>query len=190
MLHRWCSDGRFTCSGRVRAARGARACLLAGVLLVPPASVTEAQEAESRVLPAAAGGLVGVVGGGYIALAIIVAESRSGRFIHDLDDVLSWRSAPVVAGAITGAGLGVYSPPLLEAAVVYGALGMGVGALAGMALGSAFWDPPEGRWAGAAIGAGVGLVAGNVAGILYPFRSENDGSGSPLPLLMVRFPTR
>jgi hypothetical protein len=85
----------------------------------------------------------------------------------------------VIAGAAIGGSLGAYSPRRLEAAVVYGAAGLGLGGLAGFGIGSIIWSPPEGRWAGAAIGAGVGLAVGNLIGALSPYRAaEEDGDGA------------
>ena len=95
-------------------------------------------------------------------------EARFGRYIHDVDDVLGWRAAPILIGGVAGAGLGLYSPERLQGAVIYGAIGLGLGALGGMAVGNSIWDPPEGRWAAAAIGAGIGLIVGNTIGILNP----------------------
>lgn len=147
--------------------RTASTVLLLMALLVPlPA---QAQVIEERLLAVPVGAVLGTAGGGYVALASIVAESRMGRYIHDVDDVLGWRSAPVITGAAVGAALGFYSPRRLEAAAVYGVAGLGIGAVVGLGIGSLVWDPPEGRWAGAAIGAGVGLLAGNSLGILRPY---------------------
>lgn len=161
-----------------RAYRIAAALTLAAVLGQAAPRPAAAQDDESRLLATAAGGALGIVGGGYIALSVIVAESRAGRYVHDMSDILGWRSVPVIAGAVIGGSLGAYSPRRLEAAVVYGAAGLGLGGLAGFGLGSIIWSPPEGGWAGAAIGAGVGLVVGNLIGALYPYRdAEEDGNG-------------
>ena len=142
--------------------------------LCAPAAL-EAQDPQSRALATTLGAAAGFAGGGYLTLTVIVAESRAGRYLHDVDDVLGWRSAPVLIGALAGAGLGFFSPERLQGAAVFGAAGLGVGALAGLAVGSAIWDPPEGRWAGAAIGAGVGLVIGNVIGVLNPLNLFTEG---------------
>jgi hypothetical protein len=133
-----------------------------------------AQQPESRLLPAAVGGVTGVAAGGYIAISLIVAEARMGRYIHDSSDILGWRSLPVVSGAIIGTTLGALSPRRLESAILFGAFGLGAGTALGLGIGSLVWDPPEGRWAGAAIGAGVGLVAGNIFGMLTPLRETDE----------------
>jgi hypothetical protein len=148
--------------------------LLIALALLAPAPL-EAQDPQSRALATTLGAVSGFAAGGYLTLTVIVAESRAGRYVHDVDDVLGWRSAPVLIGALAGAGLGFYSPERLQGAAVFGAAGLGVGALAGLAIGSAIWDPPEGRWAGAAIGAGIGLVIGNVIGVLNPLNLFTEG---------------
>lgn len=166
------------------------AVLLALALLAP--APLEAQDPQSRVLATTLGAVVGFAGGGYITLTVIVAESRYGRYVHDVEDVLGWRTAPVLIGAVAGAGLGFYSPERLQGAVVFGAAGLAAGALAGLAVGSAIWDPPEGRWAGAAIGAGIGLVLGNVIGVLNPLNlfteGEDEDRQSPGVPIAIRIP--
>lgn len=168
--------------------------LLALALLWPARAAAQDPEPQSRVLATSIGALAGIVGGGYVSLTVIVAESRVGRYVHDVDDVLGWRSAPVILGTLAGAGLGFYSPERLQGAVVYGAGGLALGALAGLGIGSAIWDPPEGRWAGAAIGAGVGLVIGNAIGVLRPlnlFTREEDEEGGTVTAgipIMFRIP--
>lgn len=152
--------------------------LLAAALLAPAAARAQEGDAEpqSRALGTALGALAGVAGGGYVTVTVIVAEARAGRYVHDIDDILGWRSAPVLLGAALGAGLGFYSPDRLQGAVVYGAGGLALGALAGLGIGSLIWEPPEGRWAGAAIGAGIGLVIGNAIGVFRPLNlfTEDD----------------
>lgn len=163
--------------------------LIAGALLpvVVAAALAGPAHAQREALPAAGGAVAGVVAGGYLAVSIVVVESRFGRYIHDLDDVLSWRSAPIVGGGVAGLTLGVYSQRRLEAAAAYGAGGLLVGGLAGMGLGAALWEPPEGRWAGAAIGAGAGLLAGAVYGAVNPWREPDrrrPGGGVPVGIVV------
>jgi hypothetical protein len=166
-----------------------RICCCVLALAASQSTSLVAQSLESRVLPAAGGAILGAAGGGYITVSIIVLESRFRRYVHDIDDVLNWRSAPIVVGAATGLTLGTYSPRHLESAALYGAVGVLVGGVAGWAAGSLIWEPPEGRWAGAAIGAGLGLIAGNLYGVLNPVRgSERTGpSDAGLPIV-IRIP--
>lgn len=144
------------------------------VLLLSAPAPLAAQDPQSRALATSLGVLAGSAGGGYVTVTVVVLEARLGRYIHDVDDVLGWRSAPFIIGALAGGGLGFYSPERLQGAVVYGAGGLALGGLAGFALGGRLWDPPEGRWAGTAIGAGVGLVIGNVIGIFSPLNIFTD----------------
>ncbi|HUF49731.1 MAG TPA: hypothetical protein VMN60_02795 [Longimicrobiales bacterium] len=163
------------------------------ILLVAAAGArtADAQDTRSRLLATAGGTVAGVAGGGYIALTVIVAEARAGRYLHDMKDVLGWRSLPVIGGAAVGGGLGFYSPERLQGAVVYGAAGWVVGGLAGMGIGSALWPGATGNWAGAAIGAGVGLAIGNIIGILYPpdfVLGDKEEGGAGIPLMIIRIP--
>ncbi|HEX2167602.1 MAG TPA: glycine zipper 2TM domain-containing protein [Longimicrobiales bacterium] len=155
--------------------RRIRTLLLVLALLVPAS--LPAQDPQSRALATSLGGLAGMAAGGYLTVSVVVLEARFGRYIHDVDDVLGWRAAPLLIGSVAGAGLGLYSPERLQGAVIYGAAGLGLGALAGLALGSQIWEPPEGRWAGAAIGAGFGLIIGNTIGIFNPVNIFTDPDG-------------
>lgn len=152
--------------------------LVLTLALIAPASLY-GQEPQSRVLATSIGAIAGMGAGSYLTVSVVVLEARFGRYIHDVDDVLGWRAAPILIGGLAGAGLGLYSPERLQGAVVYGSAGLALGALTGLALGNRLWDPPEGRWAGAAIGAGVGLIVGNAVGILNPlniFTESEDGT--------------
>lgn len=155
--------------------------LLLTIALAAPASIS-AQQPQSRALATSLGVLAGAAGGGYVTVTVVVAEARFGRYIHDVDDVLGWRSAPFLIGSLAGGALGFYSPERLQGAVVFGAAGLAAGGLLGLGLGSQIWDPPEGRWAGAAIGAGIGLVIGNAIGIFNPINlfTESDEDGTPV----------
>src|SRR5687768_15691524 len=72
------------------------------LLLLLPAPRVSAQDTGSRLLATAGGTVAGVAGGGYIALSVIVAEARAGRYLHDMKDVLGWRSLPVIGGGVGG----------------------------------------------------------------------------------------
>ena len=169
-----------------------RPLCIAGLLAMLLHSDAAAQNAESRLLATAGGAVAGVAGGGYVALSVIVAEARVGKYVHDFKDILGWRSLPVIAGAAIGGGLGFYSPARLEGAIVYGFAGWVAGGIAGMGVGSALWRGAEGNWAGAAMGAGIGLVIGNVIGIFSPpylLVSEEEAGGAGVPI-MIRIPVR
>lgn len=160
------------------------ACCATAIHTAIRATPVAAQATESRALAATLGTVGGVAAGGYVALSVIVLESRMGRFVFDIEDVLGWRSAPVLIGGASGLALGAYSPHRLEAAVVYGVAGLAAGAVTGLGVGQILWDPPEGRWAGAAIGAGIGLVAGNLYGILNPIHG-GDGDGDEPAAIVI-----
>lgn len=133
-----------------------------------PVATQETESPESRVLPVAVGVVGGIVAGGYLAVAIVVLESRFGRYLHDEKDLLGWRSVPVILGATIGGGLGLLDPDRLYRTILLGAVGFGAGVVLGLALGELLGDTPEARWAGGAIGGGVGLVIGNLLGIILP----------------------
>jgi hypothetical protein len=161
-------------------------CAAALIVMAPRASAQDA----SRLLPTAVGVVGGVVAGGYLAVAIVVVESRFGRYLHDEKDLLGWRSVPVVAGATIGGVLGLVDPDRLYRTVLLGAVGFGAGVAVGLSIGATLGDTPEARWAGGAIGGGVGLVIGNLLGIVLP---QDSGPGqinteeARVPL-MVRIP--
>jgi hypothetical protein len=134
----------------------------AALILAPPL------EAQPRVVPAAVGMVGGVVAGGYLAVAIVVLESRFGRYLHDERDFLGWRSVPVIGGAVIGGSLGLLDPDRLYRTGLLGAIGSGAGAGVGLALGNILGDTPEAHWAGGAIGGGAGLLIGSLLGILLP----------------------
>jgi len=159
------------------------------VLLLAVAAATasplRAQNAEDRVLPALAGGVAGVAGGGYVALSVVVAQARAGNYLHDFQELFGWRSLPVIAGGAVGTGLGIYSPERLKRAILWGFGGMAVGGAVGLGVGQLAWRGPEGKWAGAAIGAGAGLVVAYIAGALTAGSSEDIGSADAAAVPIV-----
>jgi hypothetical protein len=159
--------------------------LLAALLL--GSGTLRAQDGE-RLLTAAGGGMLGVAGGGYVALSIIVAESRAGRYIHDFDDVFGWRSLPVIAGGTLGTALGIYSPERLRRAVLFGFGGLAAGGVLGFGLGQLIWEGPEGKWAGAAIGAGAGLAIAYIVGALTASGDDDIGQGNISVPVLIRVP--
>jgi hypothetical protein len=165
-----------------------RLALLA-VIFTALASPLPAQDQERRILPAAIGGAAGVVGGGYVALAVVVTETRFGRYLHDYQDIFGWRSLPVIVGGGLGTALGYYSPERLKWAIIGGYIGMAAGGLIGLGVGQLAWRPPEGRWAGAAIGAGAGLVIGYLTGALTADSGDDLGNSEAAAIpLTIRIP--
>lgn len=160
------------------------------VLALGMARPVAAQDAGHRLLPAAGGAALGVIGGGYVALSVIVAEARAGKYVHDAHDLFGWRSMPVIAGAALGGGLGYYSPERLQHAVLLGYAGLGAGGLIGLGLGSVLWKGPEGKWSGAAIGAGAGLAIGYLAGALTADSDQDLGGGGAQARIPVGFTVR
>lgn len=160
------------------------------MLLLSAAAPAAGQDLEDRILPVMVGGTAGVIGGGYVALSVVVLEARMGRYMHDFNDLFGWRSLPVLAGGGLGAGLGLYSPERLKQAILWGYGGMAAGGLVGLGVGLLIWPQPEGKWAGAAIGAGVGLVAGYLTGAITASDEDDLGRSSAregIPLV-IRIP--
>lgn len=138
---------------------------------------------ENRALATLIGAGAGMAGGTFMSVSIVVLESRFGRYVHDVDDVLGWRTLPAVSGVVIGGSLGLYTPDRLEASLLYGIGGLFVGGALGSGIGALSIDGPEGKWAGAAIGAGVGLAVGTIAGIMYPRTDDDDrGADAGVPL--------
>lgn len=153
---------------------------LLALLLILAARPASAQVVpENRVLATLVGAGTGMAGGSFMSVSIVVLESRFGRYVHDVDDVLGWRTVPAVSGIFIGGGLGAYSPRRLEAALLYGMGGLFGGGIAGIGVGKLVWDGPEAKWAGAAIGAGVGLAIGTITGIMHPLRERADEAVGP-----------
>ncbi|MEO5510502.1 MAG: hypothetical protein ABIV28_02530 [Longimicrobiales bacterium] len=153
---------------------------LTAVLLLGLASAKPHElRAQQRNIPAAlAGGFVGAASGGYIAISVIVAESRAGKYIHSMKDALGWRSAPVLIGGVTGMVVGATDPDRLLRTVVYGSAGTVAGTGVGVVLGKIIWDGPEAKWAGGAIGAGLGMAIGSSLGLFLPL-DHSDGTSQP-----------
>lgn len=163
--------------------RGIPGAIVLGVALIGPMQPAHAQEPVEEVggglLTAALGGAAGVIGGGYITVSLIVLQSRRGHYLHDIHDVLDWKSLSVLVGGATGAALGMWSPERLKIGTLYGAAGSLVGLGTGLVVGPLIWDDEEGKWAAAAIGAGAGLAVGSLIGMLaHELRDGNGGSNS------------
>ena len=143
---------------------------------------------SQNLLAGAAGGAAGMAAGGYLALSLTVAEARAGRYLTSMDEFLGWRSAPVLIGGATGAGVGLFDPDRLGRSALYGAIGTATGLGAGLVIGPLIWPGREGRWAGGAIGAGIGMVIGSNYGMFFAKGGENgDKQQTAIP---VTFPSR
>jgi hypothetical protein len=164
--------------GRIR--RGILAVALGASLLPAPARA-------QGWLPAVIGGTLGMGAGGYVSLGIVALEARRGEYIYGVDDVLGWRSVPVLAGAATGVALGLWDQERLRH-TVYGTIGGGaVGTAVGLLVGRRLWPPPEGKWAGAVIGGAAGILAGAAVGAFWPM--EDGGAAAPIGV-SVQIPLR
>ena len=143
----------------------------AGIASTPAAS-------HAQNIPAAmVGGIAGAASGGYIAISVIVAESRTGKYLHSYQDALGWRSAPVLIGGTGGAIIGLTDPDRLWRTVLYGGAGTAAGVGIGILAGEMIWDGPEAKWAGGAIGAGLGMAIGSTLGVFLPLKDKsNDGA--------------
>ena len=147
--------------------------------------------AAQNLLMGAAGGAAGVAAGGYVSLAVVVAEARAGRYLMGFEDFLGWRSTPVLVGGGTGLAIGLWEEDRLKHGVLWGTVGTGVGAGVGLLVGPMIWEGPEAKWAGGAIGAGLGMVAGSLIGLaLDPnddAEEDKQASAVQIPLLQLRF---
>lgn len=153
--------------------RRTKAAFLSACVFLAPAAATSVH-GQSNIPAALAGGVVGAGSGGYIAISVIVAESRGGKYLHSYRDALGWRSAPVLIGGVTGLVLGATSPDRLWRTVLYGGAGTVAGTGVGIVAGQLVWDGPEAKWAGGAIGAGIGMAIGSSLGVFLPLHKKAD----------------
>lgn len=154
---------------------GPVATALAAALAVGmPGAPVEAQGLGPSFGGAAAGALVGA----GAALGASVAAARfGGAPVDNARDLVGWRVGVIAGGALSGVLIGATDRSALGSAAAAagftGALGLGVGALAGRQA----WSDPAGPWSGAALGAGAGLAAGWLVGWL----AGRDGGGERPP---------
>lgn len=132
--------------------------------------------AQSSIPAGLVGGVAGAGSGGYIAIAVIVAESRAGRYMHSFKDELGFHSAPVLIGGGTGIFLGVTAPDRLYRTILYGSVGTLAGTGAGVVVGKLVWKGPEAKWAGGCIGAGVGMAIGSTLGVFLPLHKKKSSA--------------
>jgi hypothetical protein len=137
---------------------------------------TTALQAQSSIPAALVGGVAGAGSGGYIGIAVIVAESRAGRYMHSFKDELGLHSLPVLIGGGTGIFLGATAPDRLYRTILYGSFGTLAGTGAGVVVGKLVWKGPEAKWAGGAIGAGVGMAIGSTLGVFLPLHKKKSST--------------
>ena len=166
--------------------RRLKAAALAFLAMTSIAGAQTGVHAQGNIPAALVGGVAGAGSGGYIAISVIVAESRAGKYLHSYKDALGIRSAPVLIGGITGVVLGATDPDRLWRTVGYGSIGTVAGMGIGVAVGKAVWDGPEAKWAGGAIGAGLGMAIGSSLGLLLPMKKNSDDNA--VAAAAVRFP--
>ena len=146
--------------------------------------------AHAQLWTAALGGIAGTMSGGYITLSIVVARAQMGHYLHEPQDLLDWKSLPVLIGGGTGAALGMWAPDRLGTGVVYGSAATLAGGTLGFIIGSAVSERPEGKWAGGAIGAGLGMAIGSSLGVFLPSKrfDPTGHSNTVVPIMyQIRF---
>lgn len=181
---------RFRSSDSDRS-RGSRLLLAAAVCAacLGTAGPLTAQEQEAgSVLAAGAGGLVGVVAGGYANLAIVVMKARFGRYPHSFEDAFGWESAPILIGGATGAAIGLLDRDLIIPWIIGGTTGFAAGAGVGYIYGQFAWGDSESRWANAAITSAVGMAIGSTVALIRYSGSGLEREPEPGPESAIRVP--
>lgn len=140
------------------------------------------------MLAAGAGGLVGVVAGGYANVAIVVLKARYGYYPHSFEDAFGWESAPVLIGGATGAAIGLLDRDLIIPWIIGGTTGFGVGAGVGYVYGQFAWGDSESRWANAAITSAVGMAIGSTVALIRYSGSGLERDPEPGPESAIRIP--
>lgn len=146
--------------------------------------------AGQQILPALVGGATGLAAGGYVAIGIVTAQARRGRYLYSSEDALGWHAAPILVGPSVGFLIGLFDQERLRRTVIGGAVGGFAGMTVGTVVGQWIWAPPEGRWAGAVIGSAAGLLAGSLIGVVWPAPEEEEEAPAALariPIVTLRF---
>jgi hypothetical protein len=159
-------------------------------LLVAVLLFGSAQAASAQLWTAALGGVAGALSGGYISLSAVVTRAQFGHYLHEPKEIIGWNSLPVLIGAPTGAGLGMWAPDRLGTGFVYGSAATLAGGTAGFFLGWAISNRPEGKWAGGAIGAGLGMAIGSTLGVFKPNRRFDPTGGSNKSVIPITYQVR
>ena len=156
------------------------------ILFIVMLAMVPVNRAGAQILPAAAGGVGGLIAGTIVTTGTVVLEARLGRYIYGLDDLVSLRPElfPIFIGPVAGAVLGARSPSALRRAGIGGVVGLAGGAAVGAGVGTLLGTTSEARWAGGIIGGAAGMLAGS---IIYASRKPRDTS-EPVVLFSVNLP--
>jgi hypothetical protein len=130
--------------------------------LVRAREARHAPKVSGRALRVIVGGLIGMLGGGIVLLAVVVARANfAGEYLESLEDLLHWQSTPLIAAPALGMMFGYAgrAPLIASLAGSVGGLLLGIGA--GAAIGATM-DLPHWPWALGVIGGGAGMMAGGV----------------------------
>jgi hypothetical protein len=170
-----------------RAAAGLRSAFLLFALVM--GSFAGARPVQGQALSMVAGGLGGLVAGGWTTIGTFVARARLGNFVFDAENVAQVRfeTMPVFLFPIAGALLG-RTPERLRTVGAGAGLGFVGGGAIGIAIGAIVSNTPEAKWAGGIIGSAAGLLLGAAIGgfAANPENSPPTGSsGVPGPSLSV-----
>jgi hypothetical protein len=170
--------------------RPARVLLLLLVLATAELGSAPRPAASQEILPALVGGATGLGAGGYVAIGIVTAQARRGRYLYSSEQALGWHAAPILIGPTVGFLIGLFDQERLRRTVIGGAVGGFSGMTVGTVVGQWIWAPPEGRWAGAVIGSAAGLLAGSLVGVVWPAPEEEQGAQAAqarIPIVTFRF---
>jgi hypothetical protein len=129
------------------------------------------------------GAVLGLIGGGVITLAIIVARARWWHvYLESVDDLVHWQGVPIAVGALTGLLFGWAGWWAFAGSVLGSISGLLAGAGVGATVGALVSSYPESPWAGGILGAAAGLTLGGVAWGIHWWRVHHPprgGGGAP-----------
>jgi hypothetical protein len=155
-----------------------RAALVVLLLVALEAPRPQQRVQGQQLIPALVGGAAGLAAGGYVAIGIVTAQARRGRYLYASEDALGWHATPILVGPSVGFLMGLLDPDRLKRTIIGGSAAAAFGTGVGLLAGRHFWAPPEGKWAGAVIGGAAGLLAGSLAGALWPEPTEEGTPGA------------
>jgi hypothetical protein len=144
------------------------------------AALTAPVQAQGQLLEATAGAATGLVGGVVVTLGWVVEQATfENRYLHSLEDLVSYTGTPVVVGPAIGVSLALIDEELMWRVTGGGAVGFLAGTALGATLGQLIEGNQRGRWAGGTMGAAAGLLAG-AATMLILERDTLLGEDDPL----------